>query len=41
MAPFDRSYTTFYWYANVNIVVSFSSYLTLNNRDLKIWVIGH
>jgi len=33
MAPFDRSYATFYWSAIVNIAVSvpFSSYLTLNN----------
>jgi len=30
MAPFDRSYTTFYWSAIVNIV-QFLSYLTLNN----------
>jgi len=45
MAPFDRSYyTTFYWSAIVSIaldVVSFSSYLTLDNRDLEIWVIGY
>jgi len=34
MAPFDRSYATFYWSAIVNIAlycVPFSSYLTLNN----------
>ena len=33
MAPFDRSYTTFYWSAIVSIalVVPFLSYLTLNN----------
>ena len=32
MKPFDRSYTTFYWSAIVNIVLSsFLSYLTLNN----------
>jgi len=35
MAPFNTSYTSFYWSAIVNIVVSctvfFSSYLTLNN----------
>ena len=31
MALFDRSYTTFYWSA----IVPFSSYLTLNNRDLE------
>jgi len=41
MAPFDRSCTTFYWSAIVSIVVPFSSYLTLNNRDIEIWVIGH
>jgi len=39
MAPFDRSYTTFYWSATVSIavgyVVPFSSYLTLNNHDLE------
>jgi len=33
MAPFDRSYTAFYWSAIVS--VPFSSYLTSNNRDLK------
>jgi len=38
MAPFDRPYTTFYWSA---IVVPFSSYVTLNNRDLEIWVRCH
>ena len=34
MAPFDRSYTTFYWSATVNIalyLVPFLSYLTLND----------
>jgi len=33
MAPFDRSYTTFYWSAIVNIayLVPFLSNLTLNN----------
>jgi len=39
MAPFDRSYTTFYWSAIVSIAVCctvpFSSYLTLNNLDLE------
>jgi len=38
MASFDRSYTTFYWSAVVNIahLVPFLSYLTLNNiRTLK------
>ena len=50
MAPFDRSYTTFYWLAIVSIkhcrdnevhVVPFSSYLTLNNRDLEKVTEGH
>ena len=36
MAPFDKSYTTFYWY-----VVQFSSYLMLNNRDLEKVTEGH
>ena len=34
MAPFDRSHTTFYWSAIVNIALSctvFELYLTLNN----------
>ena len=32
MAPFDRSYMTFYWSTIVTIdLVPFSSYLTLNN----------
>jgi len=33
MAPFDRSYATFYWSAIVNIALSCTvlSYLTLNN----------
>jgi len=37
MAPFDRSYTTFYWSAIVSIAVccTILSYLTLNNCDLK------
>ena len=36
-APFDRSYTTFYWSAIVVelYIVPFSSCLTLNNRDLE------
>jgi len=50
MAPFDRLYTTFYWSAIVSIkhcrdnevhVVPFSSYLTLNNRDLEKVTEGH
>jgi len=44
MAPFDTSYTTFYWSAIVSViplyhrplyVIPFSSYLTLNNNDLE------
>jgi len=37
MAPFDRSYMTFYWSAIVSMlyVVPFSTYLPLNNRDLE------
>jgi len=31
MAPFDRPYATLYWSAIVNIALSFSSFLTLNN----------
>ena len=34
MAPFDRPYTTFYWFAIANIALSatvFLSYLTLND----------
>jgi len=38
MASSDRSYTTFYWSA---IVVSFSSYFTLNNHDLEKVTEGH
>jgi len=42
MGPFNRSYTTFYWSAIVSIaVVPFSSYLTLNNRDLEKVTEGH
>ena len=41
MAPFDRSYTTFYCSAIVSIVVQFSSYFTLNNRDLEKVTEGH
>ena len=45
MAPFDRSYMTFYWLAIVSIavvyVVLFSNYLTLNNRDLEQVTEGH
>jgi len=31
MAPFDRPYATLYWSAIVNIALSFSNFLTLNN----------
>ena len=31
IAPFDISYTIFYWPLIVNIIVPFLSYLTLNN----------
>ena len=45
MASFDRSDTTFYWPATVStgysFVVPFSSYLTLNNRDLEKVIEGH
>jgi len=45
MAPFDRSYTTFYWCDSVKISIAvcctISTYLTLNNRDLKKVTKGH
>jgi len=43
MAPFNRSHTTFYWPAIVNIALSCTvlSYLTLNDIKLEIWVRGH
>jgi len=43
MAPFGRSYTTFYWLAIVSIAVccTISSYLTLNNDDLEKVTGGH
>jgi len=43
MAPFDRSYTIFYLSAIVSIVLccTIFEFLTSNNCDLKIWVIGH
>ena len=43
MAPFQVLYTTFYWSAIVSIALgcTISCYLTLNNRDPGIWVIGH
>ena len=43
VAPFDRSYTPFYWSAIVSIAVccTISSYLTLINRDLQKVTEGH
>jgi len=50
MAPFDRPYATFYWSANVNIIVNtrkwylvpFSSFFDVEYyRDLEIAVRGH
>ena len=45
MAPFDISYTTFYWSAIVSIAVCCTvfnlTYLTLNNRDLEKVTDGH
>ena len=46
MAPFNRSYTTFYWSdSKIQLyLVPFLSYLTLNNivtRDLEIWFRDH
>jgi len=44
MAPFDRSYTTFYWSAIVNIAPSctgFELFDVEQYRDLEIWVKGH
>jgi len=41
MAPFDRSYTTFYWSAMVNIALSaivFELFDVEWYRDLEIWV---
>jgi len=41
MPPFDRLYTSFYCSAIVNIALccTVAELLTLNNRDLEIWVI--
>jgi len=44
MTPFDRSHTTFYWPAIVNIALScivFELFDVEWYRDLEIWVIGH
>jgi len=44
MAPFDRSYTTFYWSAIVNIALSCTVFELFDvkwNNDLEIWVRGH
>ena len=43
IAPFNRSYTTFYWLAIVSIAVrcTIFSYLTLNNHDFEEVTEGH
>jgi len=44
MAPFDRSHTTFYWSAIVNIDLSGTVFELLDvewYRDLELWVRGH
>jgi len=43
MAPFDRSHTTFYWSAIVNIALSCTIFelFDVEYRDLEIWVRGH
>ena len=43
IAPFDRSYTTFYWSAIVSIALycTIFKYLTLNNHDLEKVTEGH
>ena len=44
IAPFDRSYTTFYWSAIVNIALSatvFELFDVKRHYDLEIWVRGH
>jgi len=44
MAPFDRPYTTFYWFAIVNIALSgtvFELFDVEQYRDLEIWVRGY
>ena len=43
MAPLDRSYTTFYWSAIVNIGLrcTILELFDFEYRDLEIWVRGH
>jgi len=41
MAPFDKSYTTFYWSNIVNIVLSGTVFDVEWYHDLEIWVRGH
>ena len=44
MAPFDRSYTSFYWSAIVNIAPSCTVFELFDvewYHDLEIWVRGH
>jgi len=44
MAPFDRSYATYYWSAIVSISLSCTSFELFEvnwYRDLEIWVKGH
>ena len=44
MAPFDRSHTTFYWSAIVNIALSGTVFELFDvewYHDLQIWVRGH
>jgi len=44
MAPFDRPYTTFYWFAIINIALSgtfFELFDVEYYHDLEIWFRGH
>ena len=42
MAPFERSHTTFYWTAIVNIVLSGTVFELFDiEYDIEIWVRGH
>jgi len=43
MAPFDGSYTTFYWSAIVSIALCYTIFelFDVENRDLEIWVVDH